>query len=508
MRRHYTQRTGRPQQAGRPGALLALLCAALVVLGASPALAATGKEVTDEQITRAIETELALDDSVSAHLIDVETANGVVTLSGSVDNALGRDRAVEIAQAIKGTRSVVNRIKIKPVERTDEQIRDDVVAALAVDPAADAYQLDVQVQDAVVTLKGSVDAWAEKQLALNVAKGVRGVRDVKDEMDVEYEAERRDAEIQAEVKRRLEMDARVDDALVDVKVDQGKVSLTGTVGSAAEKSRARTDAWVTGVESVDATDLQVKWWAREEMKRARQAVTASDEKIKKAVKDALLYDPRVFSFKPQVEVDGGVVTLKGEVEDLKAKRAAEEDARNTVGVWKVENRLRVRPKERPSDAQLAQQVRDALKRDPYVERHQINVSVLNGKAYLYGTVDSDFEKWQADDVAARVSGVVEVQNNLTVSEAWTWKDDWKIRQDIESNLYWNPYVDEESVAVAVEDGVATLTGTVDSWYERRRAADEAWEAGAKSVINELRVRGSAPGTPPYGPPYGAARGRP
>ena len=44
-------------------------------------------------------------------------------------------------------------------------------------------------------------------------------------------------------------------------------------------------------------------------------------------------------------------------------------------------------------------VEDALARDPYVERYEITVSALNGKVYLYGTVDSQFEKSQAEDVA-------------------------------------------------------------------------------------------------------------
>jgi hypothetical protein len=58
-----------------------------------------------------------------------------------------------------------------------------------------------------------------------------------------------------------------------------------------------------------------------------------------------LYDPRVISFNPEVNVTNGKVVLTGVVSNLKAKRAAEIDARNVVGVWKVENLLKVKGKQ-------------------------------------------------------------------------------------------------------------------------------------------------------------------
>jgi osmotically-inducible protein OsmY len=68
------------------------------------------------------------------------------------------------------------------------------------------------------------------------------------------------------------------------------------------------------------------------------------------------------------------------------------------------------------------------------------------------------------------------------------KDDWRIEEDIRDQFLWTPYVDGEQIAVAVNDGVATLTGTVDSWFEYRAAAQNAYEGGARKVVNKLRVR--------------------
>jgi osmotically-inducible protein OsmY len=478
----------------------ALLVLALVAMP----LAARGApaDIEDQDITQTVEREFATDDGVAGHLIDVTTTEGVVTLSGSVDNVLAKDRAVEIAQAVKGVRSVIDKISVDPVARPDADIRSDILSALAADPATESWEITVQVENGRATLSGEVDSWQEKQLAATVAKGVRGVTGIENNITADYETDRPDSEIAAEVKRQLEIDERVDAALIEVNVDDGKVTLTGTIGSAAERSRARSDAWVAGTTAVDASALDVEWWARDRMVR-KKTPSLTDSEIEQAVEDAFLYDPRVLSFKPEVEVGAGVVTLSGKVGNLAARRAAEEDARNTVGVWRVDNYLRVRPEQRPTDTELADRVRNAIERDPYLERYDITVTVVNGKAYLYGAVDSQFEKTQAEMVASNVAGVIEVSNELDVTERWTWRDDWEIRQDIESELWWSPFVDSDQVTVAVDDGVATLTGTVDSWQERSAAAENAREGGAKRVRNRLRVSDGEGTVPPYGPPYGS-----
>jgi osmotically-inducible protein OsmY len=221
------------------------------------------------------------------------------------------------------------------------------------------------------------------------------------------------------------------------------------------------------------------------MRREGWYVSRSDKEVERAIRDALLYDPRVFTFNPEVEVNKGVVILTGVVDNLKAKKAAEEDAKHTAGVWRVRNHLRVRPKTQPGDAQLARRVWDAISRDPFVERHDISVSVIHGKVYLYGTVDSFSERRVAEDLASRVKGVVEVENRLVVGDTLPdggEKSDWEIKEDIQSELSWDPFVDSDEVTVTVSDGVVTLTGTVYNWTER--AAGRQIEARLIEVVGE------------------------
>jgi osmotically-inducible protein OsmY len=250
------------------------------------------------------------------------------------------------------------------------------------------------------------------------------------------------------------------------------------------------------------------------MKSTKYAIKSNDE-INMAVKDALLFDPRVLYFNPIVTVSDGGVVLTGTVDNLKAKRAAEQDARNTVGVWRVQNLLRVRAKIQSPNDKLARNVKDTLLRDPFMDRYQIHVDALDGTVYLAGAVDSYYEKTHAEDIASKVAGVAVVNNNLTVSfpayayYTWPYDEDFDapyynrpltysglrytsdaaMKATIENELFWSPFVGSEVVHVAVNNGVATLTGTVDNWREYETVAANAWEGGAHDVINNLKVKG-------------------
>jgi osmotically-inducible protein OsmY len=159
-------------------------------------------------------------------------------------------------------RGVIDRITVTPVSRPDEDIRKDILTALLQDPATESYQVAVSVQDAVATLTGSVGSYAEKQLAARIAKGVKGVKEVRNDVTINYLAKRTDPEIAADVKARLQWDIWINGGLINPVVKDGKVTLTGTIGSAISKSRAFDDAWVNGVTSVDDSGLKIEPQAR------------------------------------------------------------------------------------------------------------------------------------------------------------------------------------------------------------------------------------------------------
>ncbi len=469
-------------------AALALMIALPSASSAAPRGNDNSPNLTDSQIQNAVESELVLDSGVSSHRIDLTVNEGVATLSGSVGNILAKDRAVRLAQSIKGVRSVVDQIKVLPSDRTDSQIRRDVEDALVSDPAAESFEVTTRVVDGAVTLTGTVDSWAEQELAVAAAKSVTGVRNVIDAIDVEANFDRSDAEIRRDVVGRLANDVRVDSTLIETNVEDGVVKLTGTVGSASEKRTAETVAWTVGAKSVDTSDLAVKWWARDEMKRQSLFSDINDDSIEDAVDDAWLYDPRVNAFELTASSNHGKVTLTGEVDNLAAKWAAGRDARNTNGVWNVTNLIRVRTTEYRADDEVADDIRAALIRDPYVDRYDIDVDVINGRAYLTGKVGTEFELDRAQTLAGMVRGVFHVVNNLeTYTPVITLTNDLEIKDQVESELFWSPFVDSDQIEVSVDNGEATLTGHVDSWSEYRIATENAYEGGAVLVDNELVV---------------------
>ncbi len=472
-------------------------CLALLTLTASSGrLLAQNRDMKDKDVTAAIEAEFWADQAVPSNQINVETTDGIVTLSGTAGNILAKERAARIAEAVVGVRAVINRIEVRPtVSRTDSELRTAIWKALIADAATESYQVEVKVDDGVVTLTGSVDSWQEKQLSATVVKGVAGVRGVNNRTDIDYKVNRSDYEIEQEVKQRLANDVRVDDALIEVDVENQKVMLSGTVGSAQEKRQARIDGWVGGVDDVSAEGLKVEWWARDKMRRANRFTSRTDSQIEEAVKDAFVYDPRLVSFNVDVEVNEGGTILSGVVNNLEAKKAAEKDAKNTVGVTYVDNNIKVRPKVIPTNEELKSRVETALLQDPYVERFDLTVSASSGTVYLSGDVDTSWEKTQAARIAAGVKGATRVVSNIAYEYEWVWKPDPQIREDVQDQLWWSPFVDSDDVNLEVDDGVVTLTGTVATYGERQAAEDNAYEGGAKDVVNDLMV------TYPYQSPY-------
>jgi len=520
MQTTSAQVSGVVRHPDRTKQIMGIFLAGIIFMFASFATRAlAAPDMSDSDIDQAVTDALVMDPGVTTTLIDVETNAGIVTLSGTVDNVLAKDRATKVAETVKGVRAVVNRITVLAPPRSDGNIQENIHQAWLRDKATESYELTATVEDGIATLSGTVDSWQEKQLAATVAKSVLGVKGIQNDIDINYQQDRRDYEIASEVERALHWDTLVDDGLITVEADNARVTLSGTVGSAAEKTRAITNAWVTGVRSVDADELQVASWARDERFRKKKYVRKTDTEIKNAVESALLYDPRVISLTVDTSIDDGVVSLSGTVHSLKAKRAAAQTARNVVGVWRVKNNLVVRPAIQDDDI-IKGNVEQALLTDPYIERYEITVTAVDNEVYLYGDVDTYFEKAQAEDVASKVKGVAVVHNRLVVGDEYdrytydpyvdpwymndydwngytndyaTTKTDWEIEQDVEGELFWSPFVDADEVTVEVDDGEATLTGTVDNMSERAAAEKNAYDAGATLVDNDLAVE--------YGPDY-------
>lgn len=216
------------------------------------------------------------------------------------------------------------------------------------------------------------------------------------------------------------------------------------------------------------------------------------EDIKKDVVDELYWDSRVDASQVFVEVDAeGTVTLRGTVPTRTARFSAEADARMTPDVVTVENELKVdRPKIVP-DQELMSNVTEMLGWASEVDSSQIAVTVRSGIVTLEGPVPSYWEKERAKELAANVTGVVEVIDELAVVPTESVRDqvvaDYLIRA-LERQLH----TDIDSVDVTVEEGEVTLSGTVPDWPSYRAAEETAGSTrGVLAVNNHLTIAESA-----------------
>ena len=447
---HTTQSIG-------PSTLRPVAVAFLIALLTSANAASAKQMFTDSAINSAVDLDLHFEMTVFPNYLDVSTSQGIVTLDGSVNDILAKRRAVKIAESVRGVLGVIDQITVKPESRPNEDIRKDILTALLNDPATESYKVSASVNDAVVTLSGTVGSMAERKLAEQLAEGVRGVKDVHNVLVVNYAGQRTDREIAADIQAVLHWDIWVTGYPVQVGVKDGNVTLTGTVGSVVEKSRATSDAWVNGVLTVDDSGLKVEPTAREHMRRKNENAVQPDNEVKNALQASLRADPRVSHYADMINVtvEDGVAILDGAVGDLKAKSAAGEDARDIVGVSWVDNELSVRPTANlPDDTDTGKGLNAALQWDPLLEGTQIEAAVFSHVAYLNGSVDSIEQKAEAQDDASRTKGVVEVRSHLKIeSEPDIFfynqpyydfvvfgppppKSDAQIKKDIESAFFW------------------------------------------------------------------------
>lgn len=218
---------------------------------------------TDERITRTIRTRLAAATELPASQVNVRTEDGIVTLSGSVDNLLVAERVVRVASEVRGVRSIIDRFSVEATGLPDATVEALVREVLAHDPLVSTWDVGATVEEGTVTLSGEVDSWHQREEAGAVARGVRGVQSVKNELTVRRDTERSaepitDEVVAEQIDRALLRSPIVEGSAVTVRVNEGRAVLEGTVDSFYARSEAeRLAARVGGVSEI-ANELTVR----------------------------------------------------------------------------------------------------------------------------------------------------------------------------------------------------------------------------------------------------------
>lgn len=178
-----------------------ILAAAALAIAAG----AWGMDRPDSWVTTKVKTELAAHKGVSAMHTKVETNDGVVTLSGTARSDAERELAEQYARRVEGVRDVDNQIVVRSgssaqsdenreqqegmgsraIDKIDDAaLTSKVKAKLAGDRSTSALHTNVDTKDGNVTLTGTASSDAEKDMAERLAREVKGVKSVDNQIQV------------------------------------------------------------------------------------------------------------------------------------------------------------------------------------------------------------------------------------------------------------------------------------------------------------------------------------
>lgn len=160
--------------------------------------ASIGAAMDDTAITAKVKQRLASDERMETATIDVETNNGVVTLTGSAPSADARKAAEELARNVAEVQGIDNKIAAPGAmddmsakaegaadkagtEIADATITTKVKAQFAADDMVKATAINVDTDNGVVTLKGEVASSAAQKRAIDITKKIDGVKSVDDD---------------------------------------------------------------------------------------------------------------------------------------------------------------------------------------------------------------------------------------------------------------------------------------------------------------------------------------
>lgn len=211
-------------------------------------------------------------------------------------------------------------------------------------------------------------------------------------------------DLHKDVVEELAFDPSFDERGIAVAVNDGVVTLTGTVQSytqklAAEKAVKR----VRGVHGI-AEELLVELPAahkRNDVDLARYAI------------DALRWNANLAADSVIVKVEAGWLTITGTVDWQYQREAARLAVAPLAGVRGVTNDITIRQRVVVGDVRI--QIRDSFERSADIDADRVRIEAKDGTVTLRGPVHSLTERDDATVAAYSVSGVANVRNLLTVS---------------------------------------------------------------------------------------------
>ncbi len=149
-------------------------------------------------------------------------------------------------------------------------------------------------------------------------------------------------------------------------------------------------------------------------------------------------------------------------------------------------------------------VKYIIEKEPLLNRYNIDIDVFNDTVYLSGEVYSFEDKQRIEKLLSNIEGIASIENEIIIKNlisspyqhpyqyyayptitAPELESDEKIKEKVEHELSWSPFVNKDEIEVIVRNGNVTLKGTVDTRTEKKYAELNAIEGGAFTVENHL-----------------------
>lgn len=213
---------------------------------------------------------------------------------------------------------------------TDRTIRQAVTDELAFDPSIDAANIGIAVDDGIVTLTGHVGSYVQRNAAETAAKKVRGVRGVVEKIEVRFAGAKppRDEDLAHRAVQMLDWNVVVPKGAIQVKVQDGWITLTGKVEWQYQKAEAK--AAVNRLHGVLGLIDLVEVSPRADAADVRHQIVAALKRNAQVEADSI-----------SVDVAGDKVTLHGKVHAWHERGIAERAAWSATGVRAVDDRIEV-----------------------------------------------------------------------------------------------------------------------------------------------------------------------
>ena len=216
---------------------------------------------TDAEIKQNVLDELAWRPGIDETQIGVIVEDGVVTLSGVVNEYAKKVAAEKAVKSVKGVKAVAEDIEVKygdSYKKTDKEIAKSVVTALDWAATVPKEKVMVKVEDGHVYLSGELPWAYQKNAAKRAVESLLGVKQVYNNIHIEQKV--KSYEVKDMIKKAFERSANIDSSKVNVEVDGHTVTLTGTVSSIKEKEDALNAAFhASGVSEVK-NEIKVQFY--------------------------------------------------------------------------------------------------------------------------------------------------------------------------------------------------------------------------------------------------------